>query len=302
MGRFRTPESQASHVLKERMAIGQPRHGAVKNNGKIHGWGTFRTYKEALSHAALVIAEDQLDPTGKGLSGLTPQLAMQYLEMRSQQVGQNQLDKDRRAFQIVLGNVLPRIDSELDHALSSRAYTHRQIELVTEAQTPAFALATNLIADAGLRAHELLTLRRLVEREPSQGRAWKDSRFLGRSNVNRYTVKGKGGLIREVAIGSRLAGRLEANRLAQPERIVDREIFYENYYRVPGGKRWTDSFSKASKRILEWSNGGHGCRHTYAQKRMAQLQSLGMTFNEALAIVSQELGHFRPDITLVYLR
>ena len=32
------------------------------------------------------------------------------------------------------------------------------------------------------------------------------------------------------------------------------------------------------------------------------LQGLGYRYENALAVVSQELGHFRPDITEVYLR
>ena len=53
---------------------------------------------------------------------------------------------------------------------------------------------------------------------------------------------------------------------------------------------------------MGYSHGGHGLRHTYAQNRMYQLQGLGLSYEQALAIVSQELGHFRPDITEVYLR
>jgi hypothetical protein len=35
---------------------------------------------------------------------------------------------------------------------------------------------------------------------------------------------------------------------------------------------------------------------------MRELQSSGFPYRKALAVVSQELGHFRPDITEVYLR
>lgn len=64
----------------------------------------------------------------------------------------------------------------------------------------------------------------------------------------------------------------------------------------------SNSFSAASKRTLGWSHGAHGVRHTYAQTRMEELQQLGRIYQEALEIVSQELGHFRRDITEVYLR
>jgi hypothetical protein len=35
---------------------------------------------------------------------------------------------------------------------------------------------------------------------------------------------------------------------------------------------------------------------------MAMLQGRGLTYTAALEIVSQEMGHFRGDITEVYLR
>ncbi|KAG1682859.1 Valine--tRNA ligase [Nymphon striatum] len=46
----------------------------------------------------------------------------------------------------------------------------------------------------------------------------------------------------------------------------------------------------------------HGLRHSYAQERMGELRSQGLTREYALEIVSQELEHFRPDITEIYLR
>ena len=35
---------------------------------------------------------------------------------------------------------------------------------------------------------------------------------------------------------------------------------------------------------------------------MIELQNLGWKYDSALAVVSQEMGHFRPEITEVYLR
>ena len=41
-------------------------------------------------------------------------------------------------------------------------------------------------------------------------------------------------------------------------------------------------------------------RHSYAQERMRELQRM-LLRSDALEVVSQELGHFRRDITLAYL-
>lgn len=302
MGRFRPFRSQAEHALRQYAAFGTPRHGESRRNGKITSVGTFETRVASLCCAIKRFVEDRLDPEFRGIKSLTKEQAMLYLEIRSEEVGQKQLDKDRQALQMVLREELPRLQSEVEVVASSRAYTSRQLELIAEAQTPFLALVTEIADAGGLRAHELLTLRRLEERGPSPHRPWADARFLGRSDFIRYTVIGKGGLIREVAISHSVSRRLEERRLAVPKTIVDRKIKYQSHYDLPGGKRWTDSFAAASRRQLGWTNGAHGTRHGYAQRRMNQLQAIGTNFHDALSIVSQELGHFRPGITLVYLR
>ena len=128
-----------------------------------------------------------------------------------------------------------------------------------------------------------------------------DSKFAGREGVI-YTVQGKGGLIREVLIPSPLAERLEHVRLASPVRVTDRGVFYQSQYAIGGGQRWSNAFSAASIRTLGWSRGAHGVRHSYAQQRMQELQKLGLVRDMALRTVSQEMGHFRPEITETYLR
>lgn len=51
----------------------------------------------------------------------------------------------------------------------------------------------------------------------------------------------------------------------------------------------------------DW-NGTHGMRHNFAQDRMAELQGEGMSYNQALAQVSAEMGHHRLEITEIYMR
>ncbi|MCY1304118.1 hypothetical protein D9M70_538630 [compost metagenome] len=99
-----------------------------------------------------------------------------------------------------------------------------------------------------------------------------------------------------------LAERLEALRLDGPRRITDRGVHYQQHYDLAGGHCWSSSYSAASSRALGWSAGAHGLRHSYAQQRMAELQRWGLSRPNALETVSQELGHFRPEITEVYLR
>ncbi len=302
MGRFRSSQSQARHAIKQRLALGRPSHGEGRKDGKVHSLGTARTYKDSLAGLTTFIAKHRLDPSGHGLSGLTYEVSKTYLNYRSEEVGQKQLDKDRQAIQMLLGISLPVFKSEFDQALQCRAYTTKQIHLISGAQSRKHYLATLIAADAGLRAHELLTLLPASERAPSAHRIWTEERFEGREDLVFYTVTGKGGLIRVVGLDIKLAEQLEKLRLSVPRNVTDREIYYVQNYDVGGGKQWSDSFSRAAQRELGWSAGAHGLRHTYAQKRMRALQSLGHLYERALSIVSQEMGHFRPEITEVYLR
>lgn len=302
MGRFRSPQSQADFAIRKKLAIGKPSHTKNSGDAQIHSLGTARTYSDSLKCVAAYIAKNRLDTNGKGLESLTPETALIYLESRAEEVGQKQLDKDRQSMQMILGEKLDVVKSNFDEVLKSRAYTQQQIQLIAEAQSEKNALATLVAADGGLRAHELQTLLPVEERLPSGHRSWISERFQGRSEVTRYTVKGKGGLVREVAVRKELADQLEELRLREPRVVTDREIFYLQSYDIGGGHRWSDSFSKASKRVLGWSSGGHGVRHTYAQMRMRALQLIGFNFEQSLTVVSQEMGHFRPEISQVYLR
>jgi integrase len=263
--------------------------------------GTVRNYEQALSQFGTYLASQ-----GLHIRDIGEKEAISYLEQRAEEVWQKTLDLDRQAIQAALmhtGAIQERlsvIKSEHQQVLEARAYTSEQVSMVAERQTEKHALATEIAHAAGLRAHELITLAPATER-PADIRPALESKFEGREGVL-YTVEGKGGLCREVMLPKDLADRLEARRLDEPKQVTDRGVFYEQRYDIGGGKQFTDSFSKASDRALDWSTGAHGLRHSYAQERMDELQSRGYDRDTALETVSQEMGHFRPDITEIYLR
>jgi integrase len=296
MPSFRNAQKQAEHAVQKKLALKHGRH-THRDDHQIHSLGTARNYTQALTRLTRWLQQHQLND----LKHLDRDTALTYLEWRGQSIGQKLLDQERQAIQLHLGINLPVIASELQHALKSRAYTTEQIELISQAQTNKYQLSTALAYAAGLRAHELLTLRKVSERTASTHRTWSTQRFAGRKGQI-YTVVGKGGLVREVLVPQALVQRLEARRIREPLFKSDRGINYYQYYNLGGGKAWSNSFSAASHRQLGWSHGAHGLRHSYAQQRMAELQSQGFFYDQALGLVSQELGHFRPDITEVYLR
>ena len=296
MPRFRAPQAQAEHAVARKLALGTGRHDH-RNDGRIHSLGTARGYGQALKGFADYLREHRLGD----LPSATDQEARQYLAERSHQVGQKTLDLDRQAIQMHLGLRLEVVRSDRESALSTRSYTPAQVARIASAQSEANGLATRLAYHAGLRAHELLTLRPAGERSASGHRQWSADRFAGREGV-RYTVVGKGGLVREVLLTRELAVAVEARRLEEPRLVVDRGVRYVQCYTIGGGRSWSQSFSSASRRELGFSNGGHGLRHSYVQERMDELQRRGMAYEQARATVAQEVGHFAGETTEAYLR
>ena len=302
MPSFRKAPDQADRIIRSVLALKTPRHGN-RDDGKVHSQGTARAYKQALTGASEWL---KVNAHNQGLERMTPEQAREYLQERAGIVRQKTLDLDRQALQILPGiGKLERIKSDLGRSpleTDGRAYTPVQAQMVAAAQSERHALATEIAYAAGLRGHELLTLRRAEERPASTHREWSAERFEGRSDTVRYTVDGKGGLVREVVLPPRLAERLEERRWERPKAVTDRGIHHTQHYDLGGGQPWSSSFSAASKRALGWSAGGHGLRHAYAQERLEEMQQEGHTYDSALEVISQEMGHFRGDITEVYLR
>ena len=277
---------------------------ALNDAGAIKSVGSFRNYEQALTQIAKNFKENGLP----SINNLTPELATQYLIDRATQVQQPTLNLERQAMQKVMQyynhqlapkETLPVIKSELQTIQSSRAYATEQVREIVAHQTPHNAISTEIAHAAGLRAHELLTIKPTAERAPDV-RPAHEAKFEGREGVS-YTVTGKGGLTREIRLPRELSERLEGYRLSEPEKVIDRGVHYERSYAIGGGNAWSASFTRASQNAHGWTNGAHGLRHTYAQERMSELQREHPR-GEALRIVSQEMGHFRPEITEVYLR
>ena len=272
--------------------------------------GTYRDYRDCLKSFAQYIKDNRLGD----LRQSTREIAERYLNDRKSDIKQKTLDQHRQAIQAFFvakgelnkGEKLEIVKSTVETKLESRAYTPEQVAAISQHQNERNALATQIAYASGLRAHELFTLRPVNERQAdirhySDGSVKAlDTKFQGRQGEI-YTVVGKGGLIREVLVPKELANRLEERRLNEPVKVRDRTVFYQSTYDIAGGKNWSSSFSNASKETLGWSTGAHGLRHSYAQERMVELREY-CPYEKALETVSQEMGHFREDITEVYLR
>ena len=264
---------------------------------------TVANYRDCLLQIARRIA-----PDGRELRDITPETAVGYLRTRTADLGQKALDMHRQALQAMLVHVSRRLHegerltvvrSRKPSRTGGRAYKPEQIRMVAAAQNPRNGLSTLIAHAAGLRAHELLTIARPDEQPPDR-RPARPEKFAGRPGRD-YTVIGKGGLVRLVRLPDHLAERLEEVRRKESVRVTDRGVHYRSRYDVAGGTPWSVSFGSASKRALGWTAGAHGARHAFAQERMDELQRT-LVRADALEVVSQELGHFRPLITETYLR
>lgn len=268
--------------------------------------GTVRNYEQALTRVAEYAKSEKING---GLRAITPEKAIEYLTERGKNVGQKTLDMERQAIQCMMKNLTNKLDekttltvvkSDFQQELKCRAYTETQVAMIAASQRENNSLSTQLAYSSGLRAHELLTLQLSTHRTADE-RPELTSKFSGRKGVL-YTVEGKGGLIRNVIMPNDLSLKIESRKLDEPVKVNDRGVFYTQHYNINGGQKWSNSFSAASSRVLKHSNGAHGLRHTYAQERMHELQVSGLSRDSALETVSQELGHFRPEITETYLR
>ncbi|PJE78168.1 hypothetical protein CI610_02899 [invertebrate metagenome] len=236
------PEKQAASVIKS------------LQGREIKSVRTANNFESALTQVA---RSDFCQSQHLTLRSMTPEQAIQYLEQRGEQVGQKTLDMERQSIQKMMQYVsnkrdpsekLQVVKSEQQQILNSRAYTTDQVKLIVEAQQPRNALPTEIASAAGLRAHELLTLRPATEK-PADSRPALSSKFEGREG-QRYTVQGNGGLVREVLIPDRLAERLETLRMEHPQTYTDRGVHYTHYYDINGGNRWSSSFTTAANRSL----------------------------------------------------
>jgi len=299
MARFANSQKQGAKMAGSIMRELQGVH--------IKSVGTVRNYEQALKNIATAMVNQ-----GQHLRDLDHDRAIRYLEQRAEEVGQKSLDIERQAIQSMFrhvtgklseGETLRVIRSEHEQVLHSRAYTQEQTYAIADNQREQNALSTEIAYAAGLRAKELITLLPIEERPADirQNKEPLDEKFMGREG-QRYSVIGKGGLVREVMIPDNLVQCLEERRLDQAIEVIDRNIIYQQHYDIQAGRNWSQSFSRSSQNVLGWSNGAHGLRHSYVQERMDELRSQGLTREYALEVVSQELGHFRPDITEFYLR
>ena len=270
---------------------------------------------------SLTVAADWAKATYKlRLLQLNVEQVQSYLDQRAAQVGPRQINQDFLAVCLIPGIEREDLDKPRslvgfgEKATEVRALTHDAMRMVIEALPERHRDSGELAAAYGLRAGELLAIRRLsdfdrddpVDREildKMARRDWNPDRFHGQEGIP-YVVVGKGGLPRLRIFSYEHDRRLEQLRLDEPRAVKDRTPRHPvmQCYDLTGGKRFSEAWTQASRRALGESPGAHCVRHSYACDRMEHHLDRGLDFNQAYAIVAQELGHFDPNATREYLR
>jgi integrase len=287
----RTPMRAVSVHGVSRAQLGDLNAVAVRSVGTENG------YRSAIDQYHQWLEAYRFSPQ----EAQTTAMLLEFLEEYSEAHAQASVDHMRLALQKCYSVKLGHIKSCLPQIVRGRAYHLRELERVLERQRPRNQLSVLLCIDAGLRAHECITLLPRDCGEPSSHRDWSPDRFAGRQSYTLFLVKGKGGLVREVAVSAPLAEAINQTRRSQPITVTDRGIRHQSYFDLAGGQALSASFTSASQKALGWSLGLHGLRHAFAQERLQVLLKI-LGPERALLVLSQELAHFRESVSLLYLR
>lgn len=289
----------------DKLVHANTRHGLSRHlhrdeaNAAVVSIGSERSHKSSLR----VFGRWLQDVKGKRLRRASKDDAAEFLKWRAETVGQSAVSLGRQAINLHLfpAEPLPFVVSEHPGAKENRAYTNAAIAMLRSAAESDLRLSIDLAQNAGLRAIELVTLGRPTDQAPSQ-RDWDRRRFMGRTDYEIFVVRGKGKLYREVAIDRDLAQRLERRRRLGFALVRDRSADLDSFYDLLSGQAFSNAFSSLSSGVLGFSYGAHGLRHSFAQRRRDELLCMGLSFEEVIAVLSQELGHFDTKNTLSYLR
>lgn len=163
-------------------------------------------------------------------------------------------------------------------------------ELAILADNERVADMIQVAKDHGFRIHEATRLERV-----DLQRALK---------VGYIRIKGKGGLVRDVPV----------RNIDHLQKLIDKTSTRQAKIFVYEGERAHQVIEMVQQFIYNnrekvhindgTDRGGlsfHGIRHFWAQVRFLELRQQGLNFKEARKKVSRELGHFRAEITDIYL-
>ncbi|KAA0259083.1 phage integrase family protein [Deferribacter autotrophicus] len=158
-------------------------------------------------------------------------------------------------------------------------------------QNRAYSNPEKIIANLSAPEHKLV-----AELQLNHGlRVIEASRFSPEQlkEDNKIEYVGKGGKMMEKVLDSALYDKLKSNvEKAVNEGKVGFEVDYQEFLK---------DLKRACEIIGEEYHASHGFRYNYAQNRLMEYINEGYSPDEARQLVSEDLGHNRPEITKHYL-
>lgn len=171
--------------------------------------------------------------------------------------------------------------SSLSRFDSSRAYADPR-GVVDAISNRDHQITAAVQLESGSRIHEASLIK------PDQLQGYRPDPTTGEQR-GVIAYQGKGGKMGEHLVSKDTYQALEQRIQERGEYRIDKDAY-------------RDSIKAAAEATGQDYNGSHGLRWSYAQERFAQIQEHGGSYEQALAQVSQEMGHERASITEHYLR
>lgn len=180
----------------------------------------------------------------------------------------------------------------------SRSWSQNEIQNMQElAVEKGFERVADMIKLShlqGLRIHEVTRLERVdLQKSLSSGQ---------------LTVKGKGGLVRNVPIRNQ-ESRDHLQKLINQTKVRDSKIFVNPGEKAHQVIKQAQNFISNNRHLVQEERIDnqanitfHGIRHTYTCERYVELRGQKLNDYAARLQVSKELGHFRVEITNIYLK
>ncbi len=171
---------------------------------------------------------------------------------------------------------------DLEKFDGSRAYEDPRA-LISAITNPDFRLAAALQHESGGRVREAS----LIKKDQLHG-------------IQRDAITGRErGVVEVQAKGGKI---VHLKLSPDTYRTLERRISTgDGVFKIVGSS-YRRALERAAVATKQDYQGSHGLRWCFAQERMGEVQRAGKCFDEALSIVSSEMGHERADITKHYLR
>ncbi len=173
---------------------------------------------------------------------------------------------------------------KMDRSEEASRALENPLEIISELQDPNYRLIALLQYEGGFRISEATWIKEHqllgIKQDPYTG------------NIKGYVeVCGKGGKLYRSSVSQKTYTELQNLIVSSTKH----ELKVDEY-------DYSMSVKHAAEKPGVDYHGTHDFRHTHAQKRFAELQKHGYSREDALHIVSHEMGHSRPDITERYLK